>query len=255
MVLTTAKKDASAPTAKPLTPTPHIGAKNGDFAKTVLMPGDPMRAKFIAENYLENAKLVNEVRGALGYTGFYKGKRISVMTSGMGQPSMGIYSYELFKFYGVENVIRVGSCGGFDKDLHAKDVVIALGVCTDGNYAKQYGLPGTFAPIADFGLAKKAAEKCEEKGVNFKIGNVLCSDTFYNDGNSGLEWTKMGVLGVEMESAALYCNAARLGKKSLCICAVSDSYVYPEENLSATERERAFTNMLEIALETAYDVS
>lgn len=239
------------PTPNDKTPTPHIGAKKGDFAKTVLMPGDPMRAKFIAENYLENAVLVNKVRGAYGYTGFYKGKPVSVMTSGMGQPSMGIYSYELFRFYGVENIIRIGSCGSFDKDLHLKDLVIALGACSSGNFAEQYGLPGEFAPIADFGLAKLAAEECEKRGVNHKIGNVLCSEYFYDDGNRQLEWTKMGVLGVEMESAALYCTAARLGKKALCICAVSDSFVYPDETLAAKEREKSFDDLIGTALEIA----
>lgn len=243
------------PTSNDKTPTPHIGAKKGDFAKTVLMPGDPMRAKFIAENYLENAVLVNKVRGAYGYTGFYKGKPVSVMTSGMGQPSMGIYSYELFRFYGVENIIRIGSCGSFDKDLHLKDLVIALGACSSGNFAEQYGLPGEFAPIADFGLAKLAAEECEKRGVNHKIGNVLCSEYFYDDGNRQLEWTKMGVLGVEMESAALYCTAARLGKKALCICAVSDSFVYPDETLTAEEREKSFDDLIGTALEIAAKIS
>lgn len=247
--------NAKTSTPNDKTPTPHIGAKKGDFAKTVLMPGDPMRAKFIAENYLENAVLVNKVRGAYGYTGFYKGKPVSVMTSGMGQPSMGIYSYELFRFYGVENIIRIGSCGSFDKDLHLKDLVIALGACSSGNFAEQYGLPGEFAPIADFGLAKLAAEECEKRGVNHKIGNVLCSEYFYDDGNRQLEWTKMGVLGVEMESAALYCTAARLGKKALCICAVSDSFVYPDETLAAKEREKSFDDLIGTALEIAAKIS
>jgi len=232
-------------------PTPHISAKLGDFAKTVLMPGDPLRAKFIAETYLENAVLVNNVRGVNGYTGYYKGKKVSVMASGMGQPSIGIYSYELFNFYDVENIIRIGSCGSMDKDLHAKDIVIAMGACTNGFYASQYNLPGTFCPIADFGLVKKAVELCKKKGVNFKVGNILSSDTFYDDSNSTMEWTKMGVLGVEMESAALYCNAARSGKKALCICSVSDSLINAKENLSAEDRQTSFTNMMEIALELA----
>ena len=154
-------------------PTPHIDAKLGDFAKTVLMPGDPLRAKFIAENFLDDAVLVNNIRGINGYTGYYKGKRVSVMASGMGQPSIGIYSYELFNFYDVDNIIRVGSCGSFDKDLHVRDIIIAMGACTNGNYAAQYNLPGTFCPIADFDLVKKAAELCKEKGVNFKVGNIL----------------------------------------------------------------------------------
>ena len=232
-------------------PTPHINAKLGDFAKTVLMPGDPLRAKFIAETYLENAVLVNNVRGVQGYTGYYKGKRVSVMASGMGQPSIGIYSYELFHFYGVESIIRVGSCGSFSPELHARDIIVAMGACTNGNYASQYNLPGTFCPIADFDLVRRAAEECEKAGVNYRVGNILSSDMFYDDANSGMQWAKMGVLGVEMESAALYCNAARAGKKALCICTVSDSFVYPEENTTAEERQISFTKMMEIALNLA----
>ncbi len=232
-------------------PTPHISAKIGDFAKTVLMPGDPLRAEFIARNYLENALLVNNVRGVQGYTGYYKGKRVSVMASGMGQPSIGIYSYELYNFYGVENIIRVGSCGSFSPELHARDIIVAMGACTNGNYAAQYKLPGTFCPIADFNLVRKAVEECERAGVNYRVGNIFSSDTFYDDANSGMQWAKMGVLGVEMESAALYCNAARAGKKALCICTVSDSFVYPEENTTAEERQISFTKMMEIALNIA----
>lgn len=233
------------------TPTPHISAKKGDFAKTVLMPGDPLRAKFIAENYLENAVLVNSVRGMNGYTGYYKGKKASVMASGMGQPSMGIYSYELFKFYDVENIIRIGSCGAYDKDLRLRDIVVAIGVCTNGNYAAQYNLPGTFAPVASFSLARKAVDECEKRGVRYKAGTILCSDTFYDDSESGFEWNKMGVLAVEMESAALYCNAARLKKNALCICTVSDSFVDKGEVLTAEKREKSFGDMIEIALEIA----
>ena len=229
-------------------PTPHISAKLGDFAKTVLMPGDPKRAKFIAENYLENAVLVNDVRGVQGYTGYYKGKRVSVMASGMGQPSIGIYSYELFNFYDVDAIIRVGSCGSFSPDLHVRDIIVAMGACTNGNYASQYNLPGTFSPIADFDLVRRAVEECEKAGVNYRVGNILSSDMFYDDANSGMQWSKMGVLGVEMESAALYCNAARAGKKALCICTVSDSFIYPEENMTAEERQNSFTKMMEIAL-------
>ena len=232
-------------------PTPHIEAKQGDFAKTVLMPGDPLRSKFIAENYLTDAVLVNNVRGVQGYTGYYKGKRVSVMASGMGQPAIGIYSYELFNFYGVESIIRVGSCGSFSPDLHARDIIIAMGACTNGNYASQYNLPGTFCPIADFDLVKRAAEECEKAGVNYKVGNIFSSDMFYDDANSGMQWAKMGVLGVEMESAALYCNAARAGKKALCICTVSDSFIYPEENTTAEERQNSFTKMMDIALNIA----
>ena len=232
-------------------PTPHISAKLGDFAPTVLMPGDPLRAKFIAETYLTDAKLVNNVRGVQGYTGLYNGKRISVMASGMGIPSIGIYSYELFNFYDVKTIIRIGSCGSFHKDLHARDIIVAMGACTNGNYAMQYNLPGTYAPIADFDLVRRAAELCEKAGVNYKVGNIFSSDIFYDEANSGMEWAKMGVLGVEMESAALYCNAARAGKKALCICTVSDSFIYPEENTTAEERQNSFTKMMEIALELA----
>ena len=230
---------------------PHIAAKKGDFAQTVLMPGDPLRAKFIAENFLDKTRLVNNLRGIQGYTGYYKNKRVSVMASGMGQPSMGIYSYELFNFYDVENIIRVGSCGCFDKDLHLRDLILAMGACTNGNYAAQYNLPGTFCPIADFGLLKKAASECEKKTLNYKVGNVLSSDMFYDDADSGMLWTKMGVLGVEMEAAALYMNAARAGKKALAVLSVSDSFVHKEENLSGDEREKSFTDMMKVALEIA----
>lgn len=235
----------------PGVPTPHITAEYGDFAETVLMPGDPLRAKFIAENFLENAVLVNNIRGVNGYTGYYKGKRVSVMASGMGQPSIGIYSYELFNFYGVENIIRIGSCGTFDKDLHVRDIIIAQGACTNGNYAMQYNLPGTFCPIADFNLCRRAAELCDKAGYRYKVGNIFSSDMFYDDAQSGMQWAKMGVLGVEMESAALYCNAARAGKKALCICTISDSFIYPEENTTAEERQNSFTNMMKIALDLA----
>ena len=231
--------------------TPHIAAEKGDFAKTVLMPGDPLRAKYIAENYLEDAVLVNNVRGVQGYTGYYHGKRVSVMASGMGQPSIGIYSYELYNFFDVETIIRVGSCGSFHTDLHARDIIVAMGACTNGNFASQYNLPGTFCPIADFDLVRRAADECAKKGVNYKVGNIFSSDIFYDDANSGMQWAKMGVLGVEMESAALYCNAARAGKKALCICTVSDSFIYPEENTTAEERQNSFTKMMEIALEIA----
>lgn len=232
-------------------PTPHITAKAGDFAETVLMPGDPLRSEFIAKHYLEDPVLVNDVRGVHGYTGRWHGRRVSVMASGMGQPAIGIYSYELFNFYGVEQIIRVGSCGSFHPDLHARDLLIAMGACTNGNYAMQYRLPGTFCPIADFGLLRRAVETCESMGLRYMVGNIFSSDTFYDDANSGMEWAKMGVLGVEMESAALYCNAARAGKKALCICTVSDSFVHPEENTTAEERQTSFTQMMEVALSLA----
>ncbi len=231
-------------------PTPHINAKEGDFARTVLMPGDPLRSKFIAETFFENPVLVNNVRGVQGYTGTYRGKRVSVMASGMGMPAIGIYSYELFAFYGVEAIIRVGSCGSFDKDLHVRDIILAQAACTDSNFASQYRLPGQFSPIADFDLLRRAADACERKGVNYKVGNMFSSDKFYDDADSGMDWAKMGVLGVEMESAALYCNAARLGKKALTICTVSDSFVNPEMT-TAEERQNSFTDMMEIALEIA----
>lgn len=232
-------------------PTPHITAKEGDFANTVLMPGDPLRAKFIAENFLEKAVLVNNVRGVNGYTGYYKGKKVSVMASGMGQPSIGIYSYELFNFYDVKSIIRIGSCGSLQEDLHVRDIVIAMGACTNGNYASQYRLNGTFAPIASFDLVKKAVDECEKLKVHYKVGNIYSSDIFYDDSQSTMDWAKMGVLGVEMESAALYCNAARAGKKALCICTVSDSFINPKENTTAEERQNSFTKMMEIALNIA----
>ena len=231
--------------------TPHISAEKGDFGKTVLMPGDPLRSKFIAENFLTDPVLVNNVRGVQGYTGTYKGVKVSVMASGMGQPSIGIYSYELFNFFDVENIIRVGSCGTFDGELHARDIIVAQGACTNGNFASQYNLPGTFAPIADFDLLCFAADECKKEGVRYKVGNIFSSDIFYNDTTNGMEWAKMGVLGIEMESAALYCNAARAGKRALCICTISDSFVHPEENTTAEERQTSFTQMMKIALEVA----
>ena len=231
--------------------TPHISANKGDFAETVLMPGDPLRSEFIAKTYLSDAVLVNDVRGVHGYTGYYNGKRVSVMASGMGQPSIGIYSYELYHHFGVENIIRIGSCGSFSKDLHVRDIIVAMGACTNGNYAAQYNLPGTFCPIADFDLVRRAAEECEKAGVNYRVGNILSSDMFYNDAGTDMEWAKMGVLGVEMESAALYCNAARAGKKALCICTVSDSFVYDGEISTPEERQTSFTKMMEIALALA----
>ncbi len=231
-------------------PTPHIDAAPGDFAPTVLMPGDPMRSKHIALNYLDGAELVNDVRGVQGYTGYYKGKRVSVMASGMGQPAVGIYSYELFNFFGVENIIRVGSCGSLSPDLHLRDIILAMGACTNGNFASQYELPGTFCPTADFGLLCAAVKSCEEAGIRYKVGNILASDVFYDDSASTLKWAKMGVLGVEMESAALYCTAARAGKRALSICAVSDSLVN-DESMTADERERNLTELFSVSLETA----
>ena len=232
-------------------PTAHIACQKEDFAKTVLMPGDPLRSKFIAENFLENAVLVNDIRGVQGYTGYYKGKRVSVMASGMGQPSIGIYSYELFNFYDVSSIIRVGSCGAFQPELKPCDIVVAMGACTNSNFAAQFGLNGNFAPIADFGLVRAAADECEKLGVNYRVGNVFSSDIFYNDTYSDLDWKKLGVLGVEMEAAALYCNAARAGKKALCICSVSDCLYDMSLNMDADSRRTAFTKMMEVALEIA----
>lgn len=231
--------------------TPHNSANAGDFAKTVLMPGDPLRAKFIAETFLKNAKLINNVRGIQGYTGEYNGVKVSVMASGMGQPSIGIYSHELFKFYGVENIIRVGSCGGLTENLHVKNVILAMGACTDGNYFSQYGLRGNFSAIADYNLLKTAEETAKSKNITVTVGNVLSSDAFYNDSDDTLNWAKMGVLGVEMEAAALYMNAARLNKRALAILTVSDSFVHTHEIATPAEREKSFTDMITLALETA----
>ncbi|MBE7091224.1 MAG: purine-nucleoside phosphorylase [Clostridiales bacterium] len=231
--------------------TPHNSAKKGDFAKTVLMPGDPLRAKWIAETFLENAVLVNNVRGVQGYTGYYKGKRVSVMASGMGQPAIGIYSYELFHEYGVECIIRVGTMGGYSEKLHVGDTVIGVGACTNGNFIAQYGLPGTFAPLADFNLARQAAQVLEANKTPYHAGNILSSDVFYAEQENGEQWKKMGVLGVEMEAAALYATAARAGKKALALLAVSDSFVYPEENMSALDRQTTLTTLIETALAVA----
>lgn len=230
--------------------TPHIAAEKGDFAKTVLMPGDPLRAKYIAENYLEKAVLVNDVRGIHGYTGEYRGKRVSVMASGMGMPSIGIYSYELFRFFDVENIIRVGSAGALSEKLKVRDIVLAMGACTDGNYAAQFSLPGTFAPIASYRLLTEAVEIAAKSGITPRVGNVLSSDLFYDDSASTLKWNKMGVLAVEMETAALYMNAARAGKNALSILTISDNLVTGEAT-TAVERQNSFTQMMELALELA----
>ena len=230
--------------------TPHNSAKLGDFAKTVLMPGDPLRAKFIAETFLKDARLVNNVRGIHGYTGTYEGTPVSVMASGMGMPSIGIYSHELYTQYGVENIMRIGSAGAISSKLKLRDVVAAQGACTNSNFAHQYQLPGTFAPIADFTLLETAISVAREMGVEMPVGNLLSSDTFYDASNSTMDWAKMGVLAVEMEAAALYMTAASLGKRALAICSISDSLVTGEE-LSAEDRQNTFTTMMEIALKTA----
>jgi len=232
--------------------TAHNSAALGDFAKTVLMPGDPLRAKFIAENFLTDARLVNNVRGIHGYSGTYKGVPVSVMASGMGMPSIGIYSYELFTEYGVENIMRIGSAGSLSADVHVRDIVIGMGACTNSGYADQYGLKGTFAPIASYSMMRAAIDACESVGARYHVGNLLSSDTFYDDNaaeaNAG--WQKMGVLAIEMEAAALYMNAARLKKNALAICTVSDSLVTGEA-LPPLERQNSFTEMMEIALRTA----
>ncbi len=243
-------------------PTPHINATPEDFAKTVLMPGDPLRAKFIAETYLENPKLVNNVRGVNGYTGTYKGVPVSVMASGMGMPSIGIYSHELYNFFGVENIIRVGSAGGMIEDLPLRSIVIGQGACTTSNYVNTFGLPGHFAPIADFGLLNNCVETGKEMGLNLKVGNILSDDVFYGDelyksgeGLTSLErWSKMGVFATEMEAAALYMNAARAGKKALCVCTVSDNII-TGERLTTDERQTSFHEMITLVLETVVKIS
>lgn len=228
------------------TPTPHIGAQYGDIAETVIMAGDPLRAKLMAERFLDDAVQFNNVRGMLGFTGTYKGKRISVMGHGMGMPSIGIYTYELFNFYGVKTIVRVGSAGAIQTDLHLGDLVIAQGACTNSNYAAQYELPGTFAPIGDFQLLRKAAEACDRMGYAYKVGNVLSSDVFYNENAHNDKWSAMGVLAVEMEIAALYMNAARSGNRALAICTVSD-HIITGEVTTAEERQNTFTKMMDVA--------
>lgn len=231
-------------------PTPHNKARMGEIAPTVIMPGDPLRAKFIAESYLEDARCFNDIRGMLGFTGFYKGLRVSTMGHGMGIPSVGIYTYELFNFYGVENIIRVGSAGGIRDDVKLRDIVIAMGACTNSNYALQYGLPGAFAPIADYSLLERAVSTAVQKDLEIKVGNIFTSDTFYDDSESLGKWKQMGVLAVEMEAAALYMNAAKAGKNALCICTISD-LPFTGEACTSEERQTTFTQMIELALDIA----
>lgn len=228
-------------------PTPHIGAQYGEIAPTVIMAGDPLRAQFMAENFLENVVQFNNVRGMLGFTGTFKGKKVSVMGHGMGIPSIGIYTYELYNFYDVKTIIRVGSAGAYSKDLHVGDLILAQGACTDSNYGSQYGLAGTFAPIGDFDLIRRAVDECERRGIRYKVGNVLSTDIFYRDTPALDGWLKMGVLGVEMEASALYMNAARSGNKALVICTVSD-HVLTGEDTTSEERRTSFTDMMEVAL-------
>ena len=232
-------------------PTPHIDAAPGDFAKTVLMPGDPLRAKFIAETYLTDAKLVNNVRGIHGYTGMYKDTRVSVMASGMGMPSIGIYSWELYNIFGVENIMRIGSAGSLSEKVRVRDLVFGMAASTNSNYASQFGLPGTLAPTADYDMLKTAVAQAEAIGARYHVGNILSSDTFYDDDPAAnSKWQKMGVLCIEMEAAALYMNAARTGKRALALLTISDHLVTGEAT-TAAERQTSFTQMMEVALETA----
>lgn len=230
--------------------TPHNEAARGDFAPTVLMPGDPLRARFIAETFLEDARLVNNVRGVQGWTGTYQGVPVSTMASGMGIPSMGIYSHELFHVYGVENIIRVGTTGALSANLKLRDLVIAQGACTDSNFAHHLGLPGTFAPIADFTLLETAVAAARERGMEPPVGNILSSDVFYFKKGGGLEWVDLGVLAIDMETAGLYATAAEAGKRALTICTVTDNLVTGEA-LPPAERQSSLNEMMEVALETA----
>ena len=236
-------------------PTPHNSAKKGDFARTVLMPGDPLRAKFIAETFLDEPRLVNNVRGVQGYTGTWKGVPVTVMASGMGIPSIGIYSWELYNFYDVDNIIRVGSAGALADDLNLMDVVAGAGACTDSNFAHQFGLNGTFAPIADYTLLSQAVAAAAANGVTLHVGNVLSADNFYDDGSDSPDpWKKMGVLAVEMEAAGLYLNAARAGKRALGLFTISD-HIYRAEELTSEQRQNSFVQMITIALDTAVNMA
>ncbi len=238
-------------------PTPHIKATPEDFGQTVLMPGDPLRSQYIAENFLENPVLVNNVRSVQGYTGTYKGVKVSVMASGMGMPSIGIYSHELYNAYGVQNIMRIGSAGAIQPHINLKDIVMAMGASTDSAWARQFHLGGDFAPICSYEMLRAAVQSAEELGATYHVGNILSSDAFYGD-DEGLpqaldvksNWKKMGIMAIEMESAALYLNAARYGKNALCICTVSDQLVR-QEFLSAEERQTGFREMMQVALETA----
>ena len=232
-------------------PTAHIKATPEQIAKTVLMPGDPKRSELVAKKFLKDAVMFNDVRGVKGYTGTWKGVPVSVMASGMGMPSIGIYSYELYHGFGVENIIRIGSAGSMREDVKVRDIVLGMGACTDSAYGNQFGLDGSFAPICDFDLLEASVKISREKGFRTHVGNILSSDVFYDDNpDRNLLWRKMGVLAVEMEAAALYMNAARAGKRALAICTVSNSLVTGED-LSADERETTFGEMIELALDVA----
>ena len=241
-------------------PTPHINATPDDFARTVLMPGDPLRAKFIAETFLTDAKLVNNVRGIQGYTGTFEGTRVSVMASGMGMPSIGIYSYELFNFFGVDHIMRIGSAGAINPDIHVRDIVVGMGACTNSRFAHQFHLPGTFAPIASYKMLRTCVEQADQMGVRYHVGNLLSSDTFYSDESAVPEgmrstpsWAAMGVMAIEMEAAALYMNAAKAKKDALAICTISD-HILTGEVTTAEERQNSFTEMMELALRTAKEL-
>jgi purine-nucleoside phosphorylase len=237
------------------TPTDQNSAVRGDFAKTVLMPGDPLRSQWIAETYLEGARLVNNVRGIQGYTGTYRGVPVSVMASGMGNPSIGIYSHELFTFYDVENIIRIGTCGAYQPYLHARDIVIGMGASTNSAYPNQFGVAGTFCPIASYALLEKAVDICRREGYTHYVGNLFSTDIFYDDIPCYETWAKMGILAVEMEAAALYTNAARAGKNALTICTVSNSFPCPEEYTTPAERESTFDRMARLGLELAREIN
>lgn len=235
--------------------TPHINLQNEiGFGKTVLMPGDPLRAKFIADNFLENCVLVNNVRGVNGYTGYYKGVKVSVMASGMGMPSIGIYSYELYKHFGVQNIIRVGSAGAISDKINLRDIVAGMGACTNSNFSSQYGLNGYIAPICDYDMLSTAKAAAKDMGINMPVGNLYSSDTFYDDTTKSVEWGKVGCLAVEMEAAALYMTAQRLGMRALAVCTISDLVYPPFDSLPADDRERSFTQMMELALNTAVEL-
>lgn len=232
-------------------PTAHINARPEDFAETVLMPGDPLRSRYIAENYLESPVLINDVRGVQGYTGTYKGKRVSVMASGMGMPSMGIYSYELFNFFGVKNIIRVGTTGSIQPDVHVRDIIIAQAASTDSAYASHYGIKGSYSAVANFELLCAAVEAAKQHNADYHVGSVLTTDLFYTeDPNENENWRKFGILAVEMETAALYINAARAGRRAVSIYTVSD-HILTGEKTTAEERQTSFSQMMEIALDTA----
>ena len=233
--------------------TPHINANPGDFANVVLMPGDPLRAKWIAENFLHDYKEVTNVRGILGYTGYTKnGKKISVMASGMGQPSIGIYSHELYTAYGVEYIIRVGTCGSYREDINLFDVLICTTASTDSNWCGQYGLNGTYSAGSDFELAIAAYEEAKKAGIPYHGGNNLSADVFYDDDpDTWKKWAKLGVMGVEMESYALYCNAARLGKKALCLLTVTDHFIKKDQKATTEQRQLGLGKMISVAIAAA----